>query len=53
MTSESRKQLKACLFLDLIFEDHGFGLGVVGRVEGVLSLSLTGSCGANVLAVLR
>lgn len=53
MTSESSKQLKTCLFLDLILEDHGFGLGVVGRVEGMISLSLTGACGANVLAVLR
>ena len=29
MTLESRKQLKACLFLDLILEDLSFGLGVV------------------------
>lgn len=47
MTSESPKQLKTCLFFDLILEDHGFGLGVVGRVEGVISLFLAGACGVS------
>ena len=47
MTSESPKQLKTCLFFDLILEDHGFGLGVVGRMEGVISLSLTGAFGGS------
>ena len=41
MTSESPKQLKTCLFLDLILEDHGFGLGDFPD----LSLPLTGACG--------